>query len=148
MSHRMQSAAARTHANAPSQPLVNGLDGIRGRATRALIDANSLDIAQENSKNESGRALVRGLISDLQRSQKATAITAGCADSDFSAALSGRQRFDVDWITQQDDAFVIEFAHRLLKSRNALPTNKRQARMATAMALMQQLVEAIEGDGE
>lgn len=87
---------------------------------------------------------MRLVIDELHRSQKATAIEAGCADSDFSAALSGKQRFDIDWVIGQDDAFVLSFVDALLKSRNLTPQNQRAARLKLAATLFQQLVDLVE----
>jgi hypothetical protein len=92
--------------------------------------------------------LVREVMRSVGLSQKAFAINAGQPESVISEALNGQRNIATDWIDAQDDTFVVAYAEGLIKSRGLLPTNKRQARMATAMALMQQLVEAIEGDDQ
>jgi hypothetical protein len=134
MSRTVGNAAVRTHEN-----------GLRARTTRLRTLANS-DENRPETRNSG--ALVREVMRSVGLSQKAFAINAGQPESVISEALNGQRNIATDWIDAQDDTFVVAYAEGLIKSRGLLPTNKRQARMATAMALMQQLVEAIEGDDQ
>jgi hypothetical protein len=134
MSNRMQSAALRTQSNPLS-----------ARTTRLRTLSNSDENRPETRKSA---PLVREVMRSVGLSQKAFAINCGQAESVISEALHGQRNIATDWIDAQDDTFVVAYAEGLIKSRGLLPRNKRQARMATAIALMQQLVEAIEGDDQ
>jgi hypothetical protein len=135
-----------THANPVSDPLVRQVNGISAKTTRPRIGTNSTPIAEEKPRNGRTRELVREVIGDLQRSQKQTAIDAGCADSDFSAALNGKQRFDTDWLDAQDDTFVLTFVDKWLRARGLQRESKRAARMKLAATLFQTIVDLAEED--
>lgn len=75
----------------------------------ARIDTNCVQFSEETHRLRTVCELVLTLIARPGRTQKAFAIAAGCAESDLSNALRGKQRFEMQWVFNQDDQFVHEF---------------------------------------
>lgn len=99
MSRSLSKSAPLTQSNSLSAKL----DGIRAGSSMARMDANSAD----------SRELVRDLMIERGLTQKAMAINAGCAESDLSNALQGKQRLDFEWLLAQDALFRKALARRL-----------------------------------
>ena len=122
MAHSLPSPPAAAHANS--------LRGLRAQVSTARM----------------GRQAVVDVIVRLHRSQKAFAVDAHCPESDLSNALRDRQRFDLDWVVNQDDEFLAAWidaveAARGLKSRALLGFSR-----ADAVAAISRILDLVYGE--
>lgn len=93
----------------PANSIRAELDSVRGSNAIARIAANPSDFAEQNRQIRTVAELVVHVNGRLGRSQKEFAIAGGCAESDLSNALKSRQRLDMQWVFNQDDAYVAAF---------------------------------------
>jgi hypothetical protein len=103
----------------------------------ARIDANR----SVNPTKIDSRELVRGLMADLQLSQKALAIQAECPASDLSNALQGKQRLEVDWLLNQEPIFVAMLLERVERAKGFTERSERELKAARIAELVRLLVE-------
>lgn len=139
MASSLATPTARTHANSVSASagtLSERLDGISAKSARARITTNTAAVTEEK---RTGRQLVRDVMALLRRSQKAFALEAACPESDLSNALQDKQRFDIDWLLDQDNEFLLAWIEAVESSRQLT----RRARMATKRAAAIRAIDLI-----
>jgi hypothetical protein len=107
----------------------------------ARMSSNSPQI---QARNVSGRELVQTVRRDLGRSQKQMAIDAGCPESDLSNALSGKQRFDMQWLLNQDDEFLIKWWREVEIARGLTPRAKRAIKRMGLLKIIDALLDDYE----
>lgn len=74
--------------------------------------------------------------------QKSMAIEAEIEESNLSAGLKGdERRFDIDWLTAQDDAFLVAFIDALMRARGLTRETRAAIRAARIGELVQLLSE-------
>jgi hypothetical protein len=135
MDNRMRSDALRTRLNTVRGEAITVRTAVRTNSDTVRTDANS---ATETRAID----LVRAVMHDLRRSQKETALAAGCTESELSEALNGRQgrRFDAQWIWNQDDAFLRQFLDRVADARGLSPETALVAEVEIITALFGKIV--------
>jgi len=74
--------------------------------------------------------------------QKGMAIEAEVEESNLSAGIKGDERkFDIDWLTAQDDAFVVAWIDALMRLRGLTRETRAAVRAARIGELVQLLAE-------
>lgn len=73
--------------------------------------------------------------------QEAAAAQARVKPSQYSLALNGTGNFNVAWLWEQDDAFLLRFFELAMEARGLTPENKRAQRAFKIAELVRLLTE-------
>jgi hypothetical protein len=122
----------RTHAN----PRSARLDAISAGSSMARMDANDLGESTQRPIREIAVEVLR----EMGISQKSAAITAGCAESDFSSALNGKQRLEIEWLRAQGPVFMRRLNARLEAEDQSTPEAIDQEEAAQLARMFEVLV--------
>lgn len=127
----MRSSLAASTVRTEANTLRSDLADIRGVSHLARMGANSV-----------GRDAFEAVASALRRSQKELAISVGIPQSSLSDALKANGRhLSVDWILEQDDAFVSAWIDEVSRRKGLTPESRREERAARIGELVRLLIE-------
>lgn len=114
------------------------LDAIRPGSVKARIDPNS-------DQQKEILAVIKRTKSELQLSGKEMALSAGCAESELSDALNGKdnRRFDAEWLWRQSDMFLLKFIENLMEERKLTPEHAKEVRRRRIVELVDLLTKEL-----
>ena len=109
--------------------------------SRRVIAENGGAISRDKA---TGRAALREAMRLTGATQKAMAISADIEESNLSAGLKGdERRFDIDWLTAQDDAFLVAWIDAVMQMRGLTRETRAAIRAQRIGELVQLLTEGV-----